>query len=277
MQRFFVSGFPKSGTTFLQMLLDSHPNINCPSEQNLAYLFQHLFKLSTNYRRVIRDMDRKTGGQGLRYDAQNFFAAAMRASVVNLMEFGAREADTHFGINDNMMASHGDLVARLMPRTRFVFIVRDPREVAVSLWHHKLRTEPAFARRSPPITETIAFTAKAWPEYISKLRAFSETWPRRCIFVRYEDLRGKARDRALKTMLDFLEAPATPKVLAGMWQATDFDALRSREKEKDGEKAGFFRAGKTDSWREEAPPEAIAELVRSADRPMKGLGYPLTS
>lgn len=93
--------------------------------------------------------------------------------------------------------------------------------------------------------------------------------------MRYEDLRGERRDRALKVMLDFLQAPASPSVLAEMWQATDFDALRSREKDKDGEKAGFFRAGKTDSWREEAPPEAIAELVRQAETPMKRLGYPL--
>ncbi|MDA1070620.1 MAG: sulfotransferase domain-containing protein, partial [Proteobacteria bacterium] len=223
----------------------------------------------------LQDGPIQWGRISLRYDAQEFFAAMMRASVVNLMEAGAGESDTHFGINDNMMASHGDLVARLMPRTRFIFIVRDPREVAVSLWHHKLRTEPAFAKRSPPITETIAFTARAWPEYIGKLRAFSEKWPRRCLFVRYEDLRGERRDRALKVMLDFLQAPASPPVLAGMWQATDFDALRSREKDKDGEKAGFFRAGKTDSWREEAPPEAIADLVRKAETPMKRLGYPL--
>lgn len=275
MQRFFVSGFPKSGTTFLQMLLDSHVNINCPSEQNLSYLFQHLFKLSTNYRRVIRDMDRKTGGQGVRYDAQQFFAATMRSAVVNLMESGASESDTHFGINDNMMASHGDLVARLMPRTRFVFIVRDPREVAVSLWHHKMRTEPPFARRSPPITETVAFTARAWPEYLAKMEAFRDKWPRRCHFVRYEDLRGAERDRHLTAILQFLEAPATRATVQAMWQATDFDALRSREKNKDGEKAGFFRSGKTDSWRDEVPPQAIESLMRSVTPTMQRLGYAL--
>ena len=273
MQRFFVSGFPKSGTTFLQMLLDSHPNINCPSEQNLSYLFQHLFKLSTNYRRVIRDMDRKTGGQGLRYDGQAFFAATMRAAVANLMESGATPEDTHFGINDNMMASHGDLVARLMPRTRFIFIVRDPREVAVSLWHHKLRTEPAFAERSPPITETVAFTARAWPAYLAKMQDFRKKWPRRCHVVRYEDLRGNDRDRHLVQMLQFLEAPATGDTVRAMWKANDFDALRSREQNKEGEKAGFFRSGRTDSWRDEVPPAAIAELMAAVTPTMQRLGY----
>ena len=31
LQFFFVSGYNKSGTTFLQMLLDAHSDINCSS------------------------------------------------------------------------------------------------------------------------------------------------------------------------------------------------------------------------------------------------------
>ena len=77
-------------------------------------------------------------------------------------------------------------------------------------------------------------------------------------------------------MLQFLEAPATAATVQDMWRATDFEALRSREKDKDGEKAGFFRSGKTDSWRDEVPPEAIESLMQSVTPTMKRLGYILT-
>jgi len=273
MQRFFVSGYPKSGTTFLQMLLDSHPNINCPSEQNLAYLFQHLFRLTKNYRRVIREMDRKTGGQGIRYDGQKLFGSLLRSAVGNLMLFGATAQTTHAGLNDNMMASHGDLVARLMPNARFVFIVRDPREVAVSLWHHKMRTEPGFARRNPPIETTLAFVGRSWPQHLDKMETFASKWRARSHIVRYEDLRGPERDIHLGRMLSFLDAPASTDVLADMWHATEFDSLRERERTKEGGSTGFFRSGRIDSWREQAPAAAVSDLVAAAGVKMTSYGY----
>ena len=97
------------------------------------------------------------------------------------------------------------------------------------------------------------------------------TLPRALRSVFAQDFQGSVQ------ILIGIDAPATPDILAAMWQSTDFDALRSREKDKDGEKAGFFRSGRTDSWRDEAPPEAIAELERSAEIPMKRLGYAVTA
>ena len=276
MQRFFASGYPKSGTTFLQMLLDAHPAINCPSEQNLAFLVNSLLKFSLDYRKVISGMDERTGGQGTRFDGKLFFAGMARSAIVTLMESGATEATTHVGVNDNMMTSHGKMLAGIMPRARFIFILRDPRAVGVSLWHHKLRTEPSFARQNPPMEVTLEFVSTSWPEHVRDVQAFIKERPTRCHLVRYEDLLGAERDRHLATMLEFLEAPAEPAILQAMWDATEFDKLRERELAKDGEKAGFFRAGKTDAWREQAPPEAIARFTDAVAEAMELVGYEVT-
>src|SRR5690606_27166354 len=139
-----------------------------------------------------------------------------------LMMFGATERTTHAGLNDNTIAAHGDIVARLMPRSRFVFIVRDPRELAVSLWHHKMRTEPDFARDDPPLAVTLRFVAKSWPEHIARMESFRASWGDRCHLVHYEALRGPSRDEALAELLGFLGAPAPRDVLQAMWAATDF-------------------------------------------------------
>ena len=39
MKYFFCFGYPKSGTTYLQMLLESHPELSCPAEHKLYVLF----------------------------------------------------------------------------------------------------------------------------------------------------------------------------------------------------------------------------------------------
>jgi len=273
MQRFFVSGYPKSGTTFLQMLLDAHPNINCPGEQSLAHLVRGLTRLGRGYRATLEEMDGKTGGQGVRFDNRGFVAATLRAAIAHLMEQGADATTTHVGLNDNTMARNGETVARLMPRARFVFIVRDPREVAVSLWHHKMRTEPAFVRAGTTMGETCAFVGRTWPAQMGRLDQMRQHWPRRCHVVRYEDLRESARDRHLGALLAFLDVPADADVLRSMWQATDFAVLRERERQLHGERAGFFRAGRTESWRSELKAADVAVLLAGAGPAMTRLGY----
>lgn len=273
MQRFFVSGYPKSGTTYLQMLLDAHPAINCPSEQSLVHLAKPLTRLARAYQATIEGMDRRTGGQGVRFDSRGFVVATLRAAIVHLMESGAGDGTTHCGINDNTMALNGETIAELMPRARFVFIVRDPREIALSLWHHKRRTEPGFAEAGTTIEETSAFVARTWSSQIGQFDDFRRRWPRRSHLVRYEDLRGTDRDRHLEAVLAFLGASAAGATLAAMWQATDFATLRQRERERDGPGAGFFRSGRTESWRTELSPAGREAIDGGAAEAMALIGY----
>jgi hypothetical protein len=136
-----------------------------------------------------------------------------------------------------------------------------------------MRTEPGFARRNPPIETTIAFVGRSWPQHLGKMEAFAATWSARSHIVRYEDLRGQERDIHLARMLAFLGAPASSGVLADIWHATEFDSLRERERTKEGGATGFFRAGRIDSWREQAPTAAVTELVAAAGVKMASYGY----
>ena len=57
---FFCFGLPKSGTTFLQLILDGHPKIQCPSEVSFTYLLDEFPKMMATYHMwpsfpIIRD------------------------------------------------------------------------------------------------------------------------------------------------------------------------------------------------------------------------------
>ena len=53
MKYFFCFGFPKSGTTYLQMLLNSHPDLSCPSEHQLDEILNKLPSLITEYNKKL--------------------------------------------------------------------------------------------------------------------------------------------------------------------------------------------------------------------------------
>lgn len=263
---FFAHGFNKSGTTFLQQLLDSHPRINCPSEHHFATLRTVLTNGLERYRGTLEAFDRNTARQGIRFDLHRHVDAAFVTLVRSFATLGAADGATHIGLNDNSVAHDIDRLTRLFPQARFVGIVRDPRAVAPSLWHHRLRTEDAF-RAAPP--ERVAFfraAGKEWARYVQAMESGRAARPRRLHSVRYEDLVGADRDVTLAALLEFLDCPTAPEERAAMLAANDFSARKSSGN-------AFFRSGQNAGWRGELTPEEIAAVEAGAGPTLGRMGY----
>lgn len=273
MERFFVSGFNKSGTTFLQMLLDAHPAINCPSEHHFQTLMQNLSTLASHYDAVVRSFDERTANQGIRFNKGVFTGALIRQGLLSLMSFGVTPQTTHTGLNDNSILQSGAFFASLMPEAKFVFIVRDPRDVGISLWHHRMRTEPDFVKSNPPLDRVATAVGEAWGEHVTKLDAFVAARPERAVILRYEDLIGADRDAALRLALDLLGVGYGPDDLAVMWQATDFDRLKTKEAARNGAGSGFFRSGKREGWRETLDDPVQAAIAGMIAPQLERFGY----
>ncbi|MGC2855576.1 sulfotransferase family protein [Novispirillum sp. DQ9] len=263
---FFAHGYNKSGTTFLQQLLDSHPRINCPSEHHFTTLRMVLTKGLERYRGTVEAFDSNTARQGIRFDLNRHVDAAFVTLVRSFATVGAGEGVTHIGLNDNSVAHDIGRLARLFPQARFVGIVRDPRAVAPSLWHHRLRTEDAF-RASPP--ERLPFfraVGKEWGHYAEAMEAARAARPARLLSVRYEDLVGPERQAAVAGILDFLACPSTAEEVAAMIDANDFSA-------RQGAGNGFFRSGRSDGWRSELTAGEIAAVEEYAAPMMARFSY----
>jgi hypothetical protein len=152
MNSFIVSGHVKSGTTFLQMLLDSHPNASCPSEQHFQTMRRLIKNVTSEYNNTLNWLDGVTGSQGTRFRRGTFNDNMLRSFVLEMMRQGATNETTHAGLNDNIWLGNVDYYSKLLPASKFVFIMRDPRDVGESLWHHNMRVAEDFRAKNPPIS-----------------------------------------------------------------------------------------------------------------------------
>lgn len=169
--------------------------------------------------------------------------------------------------------------------TSVVYIVRDPRDVAVSFAHHF----------NKPLDEAIASMADVrfsllrsrtalghqLPQFLSSWSNHVESWLDapgiKLHLVRYEDMLGNAED-AFAAVLRFLGIEFDSAKLSQALSACRFDVLQSLEIEEGfGERPPgvekFFRRGKAGGWRDSLSENQAERIVAAHGHVMQRLGY----
>jgi Sulfotransferase domain len=172
---------------------------------------------------------------------------------------------------------------------RVVYIVRDPRDVVLSQYHYhrKLRK---IEDDSPLETFVTRFLAGetcphgSWGQNIATWLYTSEESPR-FLLLRYEDLIADTA-KELAKVVNFLQFPAGPELIAQAVERSSADRMRSMEKaqtDKNGLVKGsrkdlsFVRAAGSGGWRSELPAAMVARIESAWGPLMKHLGYELTT
>ena len=273
MIRFFVSGYNKSGTTYLQMLLDGHPAIHCPSEQYFNLILHVSEQLSTEYEKQIAKFDKNTANQGVQFDKNRFFTSIVRNAVLAQMDTGIVKGTTHTGLNDNSIIDRGPFWAQIFPDAHFLFIVRDPRALAVSIWHHRTRTEPEFAKSGATVDAVAGALARSWPKHVDRLMEFKRDHADRVMIVRYEDLIGESKVDFLVQILGQLGISTDRDTLESMFQRVDFEKLKEKEGQSLNGKPGFFRQGSSRGWETALAKSAVEAFVNEGSSQLETFGY----
>ncbi|MCA9195796.1 MAG: sulfotransferase, partial [Planctomycetales bacterium] len=125
MQLFLCFGPPKSGTTYLQRLLNAHPQISCPAEHHLDFLLKGMRRLFSEYNRGVALTDRRTGAQGAFQVNEELFQEFFRDFVFKLAKAPGSD-QKQFGLHDNEILKQIGFYRRLFPEARFVVIFRHP-------------------------------------------------------------------------------------------------------------------------------------------------------
>ena len=260
----FCFGMPKSGTTYLQMILDSHPEVSCPPEHQFDFIIKGLFDLFERYNQILQVVDSRTGKQGAcgfqGEDVDYIFKVIVERAALR----GARGKRVKwYGINDNAIIDKLGAYSSLFPDALFIHIVRDPRAVTISSWHHNLRVEEDFLKRARDMDNWARFIATRWVECMEKCTTFKKANPNRVLFIRYEDLVDCTTD-TLKIIFQFLDVDTSKETLREIEEATSIDRFKGNP---------FFRKGKSGAWKEELSPKTCSLIEGIAGDAMKNFSY----
>jgi tetratricopeptide (TPR) repeat protein len=125
LEHVFLLGFPRSGTTLLEVILEGHPNVVSLEEKEL------LIDSVREFMRRPEDLERLSAASPL-------MLAAMRAAYWRLAaEAVCDVAGKVFVDKHPLNTLKLPLIARLFPDAKILFACRDPRDIVLSCFRHR--------------------------------------------------------------------------------------------------------------------------------------------
>mgnify|MGYP001421420484 FL=1 len=267
----FTFGIPKSGTTWLQMILDAHPDIVCPSEHQFDYFVNRIPELLTEYNELLVRVDHKTARQGPTFFQDGDARGIVRAIIITAVANAARKNSVrYYALNDNAIIGRMDFYGTFFPNSKFLCIVRDPRDVVVSTWAHNLRVEKDFLARAKDIRTWSGVIGELWQKQMTEIHKLNSESDLKITFVRYEDL-VEDKVKAITKILDFIGADTSSLYIDACIQATDFNSLAAADQV--GSRNPFFRKGVSGNYASELEDECQKVVVQAAKDAMDLFGY----
>lgn len=283
----FVVGVMRSGTTLLRLMLDAHPELAVPSETRFFPALNPLVnkKTATPYD-VVSILESINTWPDFELEAedllQNMTARGINTPGAALRMFyqsyAQRFNKLRWGDKTPYYNLHMDQISLLIPEARFIHIIRDGRDVALStkgLWFD--------------LGKNIEEIAVNWMNRIRQTRQLAQLVPH-YIELRYEDLIS-APEQTLRKICKFIHLPFSPLMLEYHHTAKDrLDEFKTRYStngeilvSKERRMSAFALAStppqksRIERWRNELTTEQILKFEAIAGPLLGELGYDLLS
>jgi hypothetical protein len=270
----FILGTERSGSNLLRLILNSHSHIAVPHPPHVVRYFTPLEPLygdladDARFGHLVSDILRLLDVHIYQWDVPLDAGAVARAApsrdvfgVYCALQdaYRAHAGKARWGCKSTFMIDHVGRILQQFPDARLVFLVRDPRDVAVS------------SRKSVFSTFHPWYTAQLWRDQQNVgIRWLDQLPPASIHLLRYERLVGDP-EGAVREVCAFLDEPFEPGMLrffetgearksaslSESWGNTDRPVSKSSVEQ--------FRAGLTP--RERLLVEYVARV------PMERLGY----
>lgn len=263
----FLVGAPRSGTTWLQLMLSQHPDVATCQE---THLFSAYFgALQRKWHQHEKD-NRKVGLQAaISYEE---FISILRQSVLKVLD----------AIGDKPVVlektpSHVQYVPEILdvlPEAYFLHIIRDPRSVAASLAAAGSSWGKTWASTDPE------HNAKRWCEDVKRGLVIGKLTTR-YKELHYETLLEKTTDE-LASIFEWLELDADCVLCQSIAENSQIRKLQNSKAlgtpwDISKEPEGFYRKGEAEGWRSDLSSGDVAIVEASVGPLMRQLGYEMIS
>ena len=205
----FIVGAERSGTTLLRLMLDAHPELAVPPETHFIDRAAQECRDAPDPRRAFLETvtsHRRWGD--FQIDGERLERRVSGIEPFDLGEalrtfyglYAERFGKPRWGDKTPLYVHRMELISTLLPEARFIHIIRDGRDVALStkdLWFGPDSVEEA---------------AQKWRSLIEKARQQSQGLPH-YLEIRYEDLVSDT-EPTLKRICEFVDLSWDPGMLA---------------------------------------------------------------
>lgn len=231
----FVLGLPRSGTTLLRMMLDSHPDIMCGPEA--PWIAGRGRDRHPHLKAVVEFMVKNRWGAVAGFSGvdEDIVYAAVGQFIEDILNAAAREhGKTRWAEKtpENMVAV--PFLARAFPQGRFIHLIRDGRDVALSTIRMDRRKIPL---RSDLVRNTYGNALRRWMDWNQQCRDDLESAGVAFTRLMYEALVANP-EVEMRRVFEFVNAPWRERVLRPHDQPHDVI-----DKAGEGMKSFFGRAG----------------------------------
>jgi hypothetical protein len=312
---FFVVGRARSGTSWLMKILDAHPEILCRGEGRFfgRDFIKEGFKRgqkgriqpSSLYRALLEAeylegwIERSVWTRG--DDVEEHLINLTRLSTSYFL--ARRLARSGKRIVGDKTPLLGDAIlqeiATIYPEAKVIHIIRDGRDAAISMIHHRwnhakdeggiyelkpeeLVKRQAYRENPKKLVETgegmfpknmLRNRALGWKDQISKTMEDGRTLlGANYTEVKYEDLLERS-DEETRRLLIFLGAEASKETVRGCLEAASFEKLSRGRKRGEEDATSFFRKGVAGDWRNVFTAEDKRIFKDAAGEMLVELGY----
>jgi hypothetical protein len=270
----FIVGSGRSGTTLLRLMLEQHPDLAIPPESYFPISMRHRERRYVTPRGfdLGRFGDDVLGNPRFRDWTLDDDDVRARLSGVHPIDYpeairrtfalyAERQGKPRYGDKTPWFILRIDELSDMFPEARFVHLVRDGRDVALSI--REMSWGPS---RIPALAEFWAKRIRAGR------RAGARLGDRRYLELRYEDL-VEDPSRELKRVSDFLDLDFRDEMLDYPERAPS--AVLPREREQHRHLSRTVTKGLRD-WRTQMRPADVAVFEAVAGRELAACGYERT-
>ena len=269
---FFVCGSPKSGTTWLQRILDAHPEICCSGEGHFIERFSIPVAGVVNaYNRTLAVEASQVYEGRPYYDevGQAEFDEVVRGFILKRLCARADGQTRWVGDKTPIYTRHLDQLHRLFPQARILHIVRDPRDVAVSrMGHtHRVGLKDSLTPGAEQHRQTLEAAVRYWIEAVTAVDAFAAAHPGLVHELRYRDLYDDPIGE-IERLFRFLGAPADRILVERVAAATSFKVQAGRPPGQE-DLSSFLRKGVPGDWQTRLDASSAQRVVESCGELMR--------
>ena len=283
-QLFFLGGFIKSGTTWIERLLDIHPEVACKGEAHFCSMlepalmaaigqYNSIIPKKGNWDRLEKEGLQLSQTSEYSFTHQDFDKISILSIQLLMRKWSYDNNIKAAGEKTPDNAQHFHRLLHLFPGAKFIYIVRDIRDVIVSGWFFNLAINSENTLNTfSSIHDYGVSMAQIWLQELAQQLKFVEQFNAQVMMIKYEDMWHEPQTNTRK-LLQFLGVQHTDELIGSCLQKTDFSNLSGGRKRGAENRGSFYRKGIIGDWKNHLKHETLVEIEMYCGAMLDNLGY----